>query len=53
MRGNKGIDRQADGDLIAAIPGCWVVNLGVGIPTMCSRTPNPAIRTSVYHSTMP
>ena len=50
MSGSKGLDRQQMADLIAdQFQDGWVVNLGVGIPTLCSNT---AIgeRDIVYHS---
>ena len=50
MSGIKGINRQQMADLIAdQFQDGWVVNLGVGIPTMCSNT-DIGERDIVYHS---
>src|SRR5258708_37164578 len=50
MSGSKGIDRQQMADLIARqFQDGWVVNLGVGIPTMCSNT-DIGDTDIVYHS---
>src|SRR5258708_36342958 len=50
MSGSKGIDRQQMADLIARqFQDGWVVNLGVGIPTMCSNT-DIGETDIVYHS---
>ena len=39
MSGTKGISRQQMADRVAReFPHGWIVNLGVGIPTMCSNT---------------
>ena len=49
MSGSKGLNRQQMADLAAQqFQDGWVVNLGVGIPTMCSNTPISA--DIVYHS---
>ncbi len=50
MSGTKGLNRQQMADLIAdQFQDGWVVNLGVGIPTMCSNT-DIGERDIVYHS---
>jgi 3-oxoacid CoA-transferase B subunit len=50
MSGTKGINRQQMADLIARqFQDGWVVNLGVGIPTMCSNT-DIGDTDIVYHS---
>ena len=50
MSGSKGINRQQMADLIARqFQDGWVVNLGVGIPTMCSNT-DIGDTDIVYHS---
>jgi 3-oxoacid CoA-transferase B subunit len=50
MSGTKGINRQQMADLIARqFHDGWVVNLGVGIPTMCSNT-DIGDTDIVYHS---
>ncbi len=49
MSGSKGLSRQQMADRIArAFEDGWIVNLGVGIPTMCSNTPIDA--DIIYHS---
>ena len=50
MSGTKGLNRQQMADLIAhQFQDGWVVNLGVGIPTMASNT-DIGDRDIVYHS---
>jgi 3-oxoacid CoA-transferase B subunit len=50
MSGTKGLNRQQMADLIARqFQDGWVVNLGVGIPTMCSNT-DIGDTNIVYHS---
>ena len=50
MSGSKGLDRQQMADLIARqFKDGWVVNLGVGIPTLCSST-DIGDTDIVYHS---
>src|ERR1700677_1844234 len=50
MSGTKGLNRQQMADLIARqFQDGWVVNLGVGIPTMCSNT-DIGDTDIVYHS---
>src|SRR6202034_1622592 len=50
MSGTKGLNRQEMADLIARqFQDGWVVNLGVGIPTMCSNT-DIGGTDIVYHS---
>src|SRR5665811_2560473 len=50
MSGTKGINRQQMADLIARqFQDGWIVNLGVGIPTMCSNT-DIGDTDIVYHS---
>ena len=50
MSGTKGLNRQQMADLIARqFQDGWVVNLGVGIPTMCSNT-DIGDRDITYHS---
>ena len=49
MSGAKGLNRQQMADAIARrFEDDWIVNLGVGIPTMCSNTPITA--DIIYHS---
>ena len=49
MSGSKGLNRQQMADLAAhQFQDGWVVNLGVGIPTMCSNTHITA--DIIYHS---
>lgn len=49
MSASKGLTRQQMADRIArAFEDGWIVNLGVGIPTMCSNTPITA--DIIYHS---
>jgi 3-oxoacid CoA-transferase B subunit len=49
MSGSTGLSRQQMADRIArAFQDGWIVNLGVGIPTMCSNTPIDA--DIIYHS---
>ncbi len=49
MSGSKGLERQQIADRVAQeFQDGWIVNLGVGMPTMCSNTP---IDTDIiYHS---
>lgn len=50
MSGTKGLDRQQMADRIAReFQDGWIVNLGVGIPTMCSNT-DIGDRDITYHS---
>ena len=50
MSGTKGLNRQQMADLIARqFQDGWIVNLGVGIPTMCSNT-DIGETDIVYHS---
>ncbi len=50
MSGSKGLNRQQMADLAAEqFQNGWVVNLGVGIPTMCSNT-DIGDTDIVYHS---
>ena len=50
MSGSKGLNRQQMADLAAQqFQNGWVVNLGVGIPTMCSNT-DIGDTDIVYHS---
>ena len=50
MSGTKGLNRQQMADLAAQqFQNGWVVNLGVGIPTMCSNT-DIGDTDIVYHS---
>ena len=50
MSGTKGLNRQQMADLIARqFRDGWIVNLGVGIPTMCSNT-DIGDTDIVYHS---
>ena len=50
MSGSKGLNRQQMADLIAhQFQDGWVVNLGVGIPTMASNT-DIGDRDILYHS---
>ncbi len=49
MSGAKGLTRQQMADAIArSFEDGWIVNLGVGIPTMCSNTPITA--DIIYHA---
>lgn len=49
MSGAKGLTRQQMADAIArCFEDGWIVNLGVGIPTMCSNTPISA--DIIYHA---
>lgn len=50
MSGTKGLTRQQMADRVAfEFQDGWIVNLGVGIPTMCSNT-DIGNRDIVYHS---
>jgi 3-oxoacid CoA-transferase B subunit len=50
MSGTKGLNRQQMADRIAfEFQDGWIVNLGVGIPTMCSNT-DIGDRDITYHS---
>lgn len=50
MSGTKGLTRQQMADRVAfEFQDGWIVNLGVGIPTMCSNT-DIGDRDIVYHS---
>ena len=50
MSGTKGLNRQQMADRIALeFQDGWIVNLGVGIPTMCSNT-DIGDRDITYHS---
>jgi 3-oxoacid CoA-transferase B subunit len=50
MSGTKGLTRQQMADRVAReFQDGWIVNLGVGIPTMCSNT-NIGERDITYHS---
>ena len=50
MSGTKGLTRQQMADRIALeFQDCWIVNLGVGIPTLCSNT-DIGDRHVIYHS---
>lgn len=50
MSGTKGLTRQQMADRVAfEFQDGWIVNLGVGIPTMCSNT-DIGERDIVYHS---
>jgi acyl CoA:acetate/3-ketoacid CoA transferase beta subunit len=50
MSGTKGLTRQQMADRVAReFQDGWIVNLGVGIPTMCSNT-DIGDREITYHS---
>ena len=50
MSGSKGLNRQQMADRVAReFQDGWIVNLGVGIPTMCSNT-DIGDRDITYHS---
>jgi 3-oxoacid CoA-transferase B subunit len=50
MSGTKGLSRQQMADRVALeFQDGWIVNLGVGIPTLCSNT-NIGDRHIIYHS---
>lgn len=50
MSGTKGLERQQIADRLAQeFQDGWIVNLGVGMPTMCSNTPI-GDREIIYHS---
>ncbi len=50
MSGTKGLNRQQMADRVALeFQDGWIVNLGVGIPTMCSNT-DIGDRDIIYHS---
>ncbi len=50
MSGTKGLNRQQMADRVAReFQDGWIVNLGVGIPTMCSNT-DIGDRDITYHS---
>ncbi|MGD0106901.1 MAG: 3-oxoacid CoA-transferase subunit B [Rhodopila sp.] len=50
MSGTKGLNRQQMADRVArAFQDGWIINLGVGIPTMCSNT-DIGDRHITYHS---
>ncbi len=50
MNANRGLSRQQMADCIARqFQDGWIVNLGVGIPTLCSNT-DIAPRRVIYHS---
>ena len=50
MSGTKGLTRQQMADRVAhEFQDGWIVNLGVGIPTMCSNT-DIGGRRIIYHS---